>query len=132
MSFKLNTRNISQGFIILLVLVSSLIVIPDTYASSGSTKMMLTAKPTFHSTFLADKHSSGTVVEPSQGYRDLHAHIFQIKLKFKVLIRKDYTPPTPYNPLWASAIPAITPLFSGWSGITKPAYYVFLFRYTLF
>lgn len=127
---KFNTKVFTPGLIAILVLVASFTLPQYSKALPASAEMICAAQAICYPTVsLVDE--SGTVIEPASGHVDLHARILS-KIKVKAQGRKDHADPTTNHLLQPSAAITNTYSVTNWPGMTKPAYYLFLFRYTLF
>lgn len=72
-----------------------------------------------------------TVIDVSTGHSDVHARRLT-KVKVKCLAKKINAAQTSDDRYTGAALITTTPLPNSLADITKPAYYLFLFRYTLF
>lgn len=127
---KFTTKAVFQGFMALLVLVASLILPQQTVSSEPFSQLILSEQPTSHSIFSADDEGK-PVAEPFDGNVDFHGRILT-KLKIKSPAKKAQTSPAQDDRQWLPEFTTNTPSFSKPGSITRPAYYLFLFRYTLF
>lgn len=127
---KFTTKTVFQGFLALLVLVASIILPQQTASSAPSPQFILSEQPTSHSIFSADDQEK-PVAEPFDGNVDFHARVLA-KIKIKSLAKKTHATQAQGDLQWLPEFTTNTPSFSTPASITRPAYYLFLFRYTLF
>jgi len=124
---KIGTKAVFAGFILLLVWMASL-TLPN--AGAGSANHFFAGSS--HHPILSSDHS-GLVSECTGRTADLHTRVLtHSKSKVKSLLKKHTTNWVANAVQTYTPDDAHTPIFSNWAGITKPAYYLFLFRYTLF
>lgn len=127
---RFSTKVFTPGLIAILVLVGSFTLPQYAKALPASAEVTLLEQAIcYSSASIADE--SGTVIEHASGHVDLHARILS-KIKVKAQGRKDHATPTTNHLLQPSANITNTYSVANWPGMTKPAYYLFLFRYTLF
>lgn len=126
---KFNTKTVIPGLFALLVLVTSFIL-PQSAAVFSGIANTVSVEQADYPTVSPDDVSK-SVIDASGRDVDLHARIL-CKIKIKNLIKKDqlvqalneFYPPT--------SLISSPRLLTRWVSFTKPAYYLFLFRYTLF
>jgi hypothetical protein len=127
---RFNTKVLTPGLIAILVLVASFILPQYSKALPASAEMVCVEQAICYPT-VSIVDESGIVIQPASAHVDLHARILS-KIKVKALGRKDHADPTTNHLLQPSATITNTHSVTNWPCMTKPAYYLFLFRYTLF
>lgn len=127
---RFNTKVLTPGLIAILVLVASFTLPQYAKALPASAEIIGVEQAVCYPS-VSIVNESGTVIEPASGHVDLHARILS-KIKVKAQGRKDHAAPTTNHLLLPSANITNTYSVTNWPGMTKPAYYLFLFRYTLF
>jgi len=130
MSSKLNTKVAFQGLMALLVFVASLILSQQSIAATVSGKM-IPAEITAQVAVSADEQPD-CIIKPHGDHVDVHVRALT-KIKGRSLVDKDNNIAQALQS--QQRVPVIitdTPIYFNWSGIIRPDYYLFLFRYTLF
>ncbi len=130
MSSKLNTKVAFQGLMALLVFVASLILSQQSMATPVSGKM-IPAEITAQVAVSADEQTD-CIIKPHGDHVDIHVRALT-KIKGRSLVNKGNNIAQALQS--QQRVPVIitdTPIYINWSGIIRPDYYLFLFRYTLF
>jgi hypothetical protein len=131
MSSKLNTKVAFQGLMALLVFVASLILSQQSMASPVSVKIIPVEQITAQIAVSAEAQPD-CIIKPHGDHVDIHVRAIT-KIKGRSLVDKDNNiTQALQSQQRVPVIIADTPIYINWSGIVRPDYYLFLFRYTLF
>ncbi|MBS1780413.1 MAG: hypothetical protein JST70_13865 [Bacteroidetes bacterium] len=131
MSLKLNTKVAFQGLMALLVFVASLILSQQSMAYPVSGKMIPVEQITAPMAVSADEQTD-CIIKPHGDHVDIHVRALT-KIKGRSLVNKGNNIAQALQS--QQRVPVVitnTPIYINWSGIVRPDYYLFLFRYTLF
>ncbi len=124
----LHTRMRLSRLMSFLLLIAAFIFIPGQGIYSQYSGLLV-HPGTIHYQQAAE--DSRSIVDISTGHSDVHARILS-KTKIKSTAKKISAFQTSAGLYTCTALFSSIPLLKAFSGITKPAYYLFLFRYTLF
>lgn len=111
-----------------LLLIAAFIFIPGQSVYPQYLGLPSHSNTTHYHQSAEDSHS---IIDISTGHSDVHARILS-KIKIKSTAKKFNAVQNSVGLHTCTALISSSPLLQAIASITKPAYYLFLFRYTLF